>query len=79
MAVTKEELQSFHDFACKQVERGNHDLSIDELLMQWLDTRERADINAVIRQGLDDIDAGGGRPARAVMDELRQKYHPPRQ
>ena len=77
MAVTIEELQSFHDFACKQVEHGNDDTSIDELFMEWLDTRDRDQINAVIRQGLDDIDAGNGRPARDVMEELRQEHNIP--
>jgi hypothetical protein len=45
-------------YARKQVECGDDDLSIDELLMQWLDSRGCTEINAVIRHGLDEIDAG---------------------
>ncbi len=77
MAVTIEDLQSFHEFAKEAVERGDEDLSMEELLMQWLDRRDRDEINAVIRQGLDDIDSGRGRPAREVMHELGQKYDLP--
>ncbi len=77
MAVTIEDLQSFHEFAKEEVERGDEDLSMEELLMQWLDRRDRDEINAVIRQGLNDIDSGRGRPAREVMHELGQKYDLP--
>ncbi len=74
MSVTIEELQSFHEYAKQAIDRGDQELSMDELLMQWLDLRDADDINAVIRNGLVDIDAGRGRPAREVMNELRQKY-----
>lgn len=76
MAVTKEELESFHEFACNQVEQGD-DLSIDEILMDWHDSRDRDEINSIIRQGLADIDADRGQPAREVMEELRKKYNLP--
>lgn len=43
-----------------------------------LDALERADAIAGIRQGLEGIDAGAGRSAKAVDADLRRKHRIPR-
>jgi len=49
-----------------------------ESYQRLLDIAARADVNEAIRQGLDDIDHGRTRPAKAVFDEIRAKYGIPR-
>lgn len=74
MAVTKQDLDSFHQFATNRIENGGAELSLEELAYQYECAKERDEVNAVIARGLKDIDAGRGRPAREVTEELRQKY-----
>jgi hypothetical protein len=52
---------------------------LQELFQLWqlenpLDD-ERAEVNAIIRQGDEDIAAGRGRPADDVNDDLCRKYN----
>lgn len=70
MAITKDQIDSFHRFAVDRLDSGPVDLEIDELLVEWYDSRERESINGVIRQGLADIEAARGRSAREVSEEL---------
>lgn len=79
MSVTKEQLDSFHRFASEKLDNGGPDVSWQELFLLWqledpMD-EERAEVNAIIRQGDEDIAAGRGRPADDVNDELRRKYN----
>lgn len=73
MAVTQEELDSFHRFASERLNHGS-ELSFDDLVIEWESIRDREEINTAIREGLADIDAGRHRPADEAMEELRQKY-----
>ncbi len=76
MSVTKEQLDSFHRFASERLDNG--DVSWQELFQLWQlenpTDEERAEVNAIIRQGDEDIAAGRGRPADEVNNELRRKY-----
>ena len=74
MAVTQEELNDFHRFATDRLGRDASELSFDDLVIEWDSVRNRDEINAAIRRGLDDIDAGRHRPAEEVTEELRKKY-----
>lgn len=74
MPATKDQLDSFHRFAVDRLDKGPADLELDELLGEWYDKRERDDVNAVVRQGLADIESGLGRPAREVTEELRRTH-----
>lgn len=73
MTVTQGELDSFHRFASERL-TGEGDLTIDDLVIEWDSTRNRDEINAAIREGLSDIDAGRTRSAKEVTEELRKKY-----
>jgi predicted transcriptional regulator len=46
---------------------------LDELVLSWYDAAEQEEIHAAIRQGLSDIDAGRGRPAREVTAEVSRR------
>jgi len=74
MAVTQGELDSFHRFATKRLRKSEEELTIDDLVIEWDSMRNREHINAAIREGLADIDAGRTRPADHVTEELRRKH-----
>lgn len=74
MAVTQAELDGFHEFASQRISAGHSELSFDELVLEWESVRDRDDINAAIRDGLADMEAGRHRPACEAMEELRQKH-----
>lgn len=77
MAVTQQDIDAFHRFASQRVSNGGSKVSFDELVLEWESVRDRDDINAAIREGLADIEAGRHRPADEVMRELRQKHNIP--
>ncbi len=77
MSVTQEQLDDFHRFATERLNNGSSEVSFDDLVIEWDSVRNRDEINAAIRQGLDDIDAGRHRPADEVMEELRKKHNIP--
>jgi predicted transcriptional regulator len=77
MSVTLSELEDFHRFARQRL-RTERAESLEELCDLWRiehpSAEERADIDAAIRQGLADIEAGRGRPAMEITDELLRKH-----
>ena len=50
------------------------EVELDDLLLQWYDSKDTESINAIIRQGLADIESGKGKPADDVSQELRSKF-----
>jgi predicted transcriptional regulator len=78
MTVTQHELDSFHRFATDRLRRGEEEFTIDDLVIEWDSMRNRDQINAAIREGLADIDAGRTRPADQVTEELRRKHNIPK-
>ena len=73
MAVTESDIQSFAAFVREQATGGGADLNITELAQEWDAARQRDEVNAAIREGLADIEAGRTRPAREFMTEVREK------
>jgi hypothetical protein len=74
MANTREELESFHEYAARRLKEGESEPSLDELLMEWADCRDRATIDEAIRRGLADVDAGRHEPADQAMERIRQEF-----
>ncbi len=76
MAVTQEQLDSFHRFATDKVNNGGAELSVADLYNLWRlenpTAEEQKDIDAALAEGLDDIRAGRTQPADEVMRELKQ-------
>ena len=79
MATTREELESFHEYATTRLRASAAEPSLDELLMEWADQRDRSEINAAISRGLADVDAGHVEPADRAMEQLRGEFGLPRE
>ncbi len=74
MSTALLELNSFHQFAQDSLRTRDEDVSLEKLLEIWRAKTERDEVNAAIREGLADIEAGRYRPAAEVMEEFRQKH-----
>lgn len=74
MSDTEQLLQDFHQFALGRLSQGQDEFELDELMLHWYDSKEGEQINATIRQGLADMEAGVGKTAHIVSDELRKKF-----
>ena len=74
MTVTQQQLDDFHRFASEKLANGSAELTWDELFIWWRSSRDRESVNAAIRQGLADIDAGRYQPADEAMEEIRQEF-----
>lgn len=72
MSTVREDLASFQHFVDDQLAHGNSDASLDELFDQWQDSQSREEINAAIRRGLADADAGRCQDAFEAMAEIRR-------
>lgn len=64
MLVTPNALEDFHRFALGRVESSDRQLSLDELVTEWLDKEEEAAIHAAIKAGITDVDSGRHCPLR---------------
>lgn len=70
MPATLEQLERFHRFAKERVLAENPAPSLDDLLMDWYDAEEEAEIHVAIERGIAQMEAGLGRPAREVTEEI---------
>ncbi len=79
MALTQEQLDSFHRFATDKVSNGGAELSVADLYNLWRlenpTAEEQKDNEAALAEGLDDIRAGRTQPVDEVMRELKQKHN----
>ena len=77
MSVTQEQLDGFYQVATDRIQQGGIDTP-EELFDLWRllnpTPSEASEINESIRRGIDEIRAGGGRPARDAAEEIRQQY-----
>jgi len=74
MLDTQQQLEEFHQFALVRLTQIPDEVELDDLLLQWYDSKNTDSINAIIRQGLADIESGKGKPADDVSRELRSKF-----
>ena len=74
MSATLQELDNFHRFAADQLRHEGPALSLEELLARWRSARERTEANAGIIQGLEEMNAGLGRPLDEFMTEFRAEH-----
>ncbi len=77
MSITHADIDTFNAFALSKLDSGGAE-SMNELFDLFLienpTDQETEDIHSAISRGLDDIEAGKGRPADQVLAELRQKH-----
>ena len=74
MSVTQDELLEFNKYATEKLRAGHAD-SLEELLLEWRLVRERNEVNAAIRRGIADVDAGRSRPLSEVWDDFAAKHN----
>lgn len=81
MVVTQQDIEQFHCFATGKLSNGGAAMTWQELFDAWMTedppTAEREAVNAIIRQGLKDIEAGRFRSADEVNAELRARFDLP--
>ena len=68
--------KAFLHFLTEQVENGDADKSPEELLQIW--RAEHAGAIEDVRQGINNMEAGLGRPFEEVDAEIREKYNIPK-
>ena len=74
MSTVLQELNSFHEFAADSLRSRKDDVSLERLLAIWRAKKEREEVNAAIRQGLDDVDAGRVVPADQFLAEFDKRH-----
>lgn len=74
MSATRDQLESFQQFAAKRLASAVVEPSFDELLIEWQDLQEREEIDEAIRRGIADFKAGRHEPAEQVMASLREEF-----
>ena len=77
--MTQQEIDSFHQFALDKLGLDEADeLSLDDVYDIWRiehpNSTELSESLASLRRGLADLEAGRVFPARAVIEELREKF-----
>lgn len=73
MESNADDLVAFRDFVVQQVGVGPCAGTPEELVRQWRREVERASLAEDLRVGLEDYAAGKGRPAKEVLDEIRNE------
>ena len=75
MPVTRDDIQDFNRFVDERLANGGAN-SLRELVAKW---EERQEVNAAIRRGIADVDAGRTEPFFESQDQFRQERDlPPR-
>lgn len=74
MSATRDQLESFQQFAAKRLATADVEPSFDELLFEWQDLQDREEINEAIRRGIADFKAGLHEPAEKVMADIREEF-----
>jgi hypothetical protein len=74
MPVTQEQLDRFHRYASAKIREASEDLEWDDLVSSWQrdhsGDRERAEINAILRQSIREMEAGLTVDAYAATEEI---------
>jgi hypothetical protein len=73
METIQQELESFQRFVTQNLNDGGQNLTLEECLSMWrAEQRERAEANPAIRQALNEMQSGLGRPLDEFMDDFRK-------
>jgi predicted transcriptional regulator len=74
MSTALQELTSFHQFALDSLRSRDEDVSLEQLLETWRAQKEREEVNAGIRRGLAEMEAGKGIPLDDFLAEFDKKH-----
>ncbi len=72
MAVTREELQSFHQFADERLAGGRAE-SLQALLDEWNASRQHDQSVASIQESVSQYEAGDGLPVDEAFSKVRKE------
>ncbi len=75
MLITTNEFENFAEFGRSRLAVVVNGLTLDDLVVEWESHQNCGEINAAIREGLDDAKAGRHRPADEVMADLQKKHN----
>lgn len=65
--------ESFYQFLGQSIGTGGRETPPEALLRKWREEREFEEACEAIKEGMDQINAGLGRPAEEVFAELRKR------
>lgn len=74
MAITLEEIDSFHRFAVEKLGNGGADFTLEECLQMWRADCERAETVEAINRSIGDIEAGRVQTLEEVDAEIRREF-----
>lgn len=78
MASTREELESFHQYAARRLDGNELEPSLDDLLMEWADRQDRPTVNEAIVRGLADVNASRHETAEQAVEKICREFgYPP--
>jgi len=73
MAISLQDIDSFHDFAAEQLANGGQEESLENLLSRWRSQQEEAETLASVQRGIEDADAGRVQSLQEVDATIRSK------
>jgi hypothetical protein len=77
MAISEQEIQAFADFLREEAAADGAELGIRDLAEKWEAAREREEVNAAIRAGIEAIEDGRVRPFDESQAEFRRANNLP--
>lgn len=73
MPAPLHDLDAFYAFGRDKLAADNA-VTLEDLFLEWDTASQREEINAAIREGIADVDAGRTRPAAEVIADLERKF-----
>ncbi len=73
MSAPQHELDEFYAYSRDKL-ATNREVTLEDLFLDWDTASQQDEINAAIREGICDIDAGRTRPAAEVIADLEQRF-----
>ncbi len=74
MSTIQQDLENFHQFAIARLAKRPSVESLDELIVEWRDSQSTDEVNAAIRRGLADIEAGRHEPIEQAVQRIRDRF-----
>jgi hypothetical protein len=73
MPISQYDIDSFHNFATRELTNGDCKQSMEDLMERWRSKREEKETLASIQRGVEDADAGRVKSLDEVDANIRQK------
>lgn len=73
MQLTREQIESFHQFALEKLDNGGAE-SLEECLRLWHEETERGETIAAVKRGEADLEAGRRYTLEEADAEIRRRF-----